>query len=201
MIRRPPRSTLFPYTTLFRSPSSGRPTPCSTPKPWPCGTRCSRPPSSCSSSWRSCSRWRWGGAGADLPTPSGPAGAPLAHLGHVLIPHLLLVGGQHRPDVVHHVAEVLAHLFARRGIGWRARRERRHLAAVVLPDRVYLRLLRRCQRDPPEQSLHASAPSRAGPAGWSLGEGGGRRERQHARGRERYAYSHRSSRCDSNCGS
>src|SRR5258708_9607003 len=28
MIRRPPRSTLFPYTTLFRSPSlPGRPTP------------------------------------------------------------------------------------------------------------------------------------------------------------------------------
>src|SRR2546429_5185949 len=26
MIRRPPRSTLFPYTTLFRSPESGRPT-------------------------------------------------------------------------------------------------------------------------------------------------------------------------------
>src|SRR4051794_41477136 len=25
MIRRPPRSTLFPYTTLFRSPASGRP--------------------------------------------------------------------------------------------------------------------------------------------------------------------------------
>src|SRR3712207_8609299 len=25
MIRRPPRSTLFPYTTLFRSPSGGRP--------------------------------------------------------------------------------------------------------------------------------------------------------------------------------
>src|SRR6266446_8804650 len=24
MIRRPPRSTLFPYTTLFRSPPSGR---------------------------------------------------------------------------------------------------------------------------------------------------------------------------------
>src|SRR2546425_4753694 len=24
MIRRPPRSTLFPYTTLFRSPASGR---------------------------------------------------------------------------------------------------------------------------------------------------------------------------------
>src|SRR2546427_6284369 len=27
MIRRPPRSTLFPYTTLFRSPSTGRTTP------------------------------------------------------------------------------------------------------------------------------------------------------------------------------
>src|SRR2546422_4282163 len=26
MIRRPPRSTLFPYTTLFRSPSRRRPT-------------------------------------------------------------------------------------------------------------------------------------------------------------------------------
>src|SRR3989442_2799019 len=26
MIRRPPRSTLFPYTTLFRSPSAGRAT-------------------------------------------------------------------------------------------------------------------------------------------------------------------------------
>src|SRR5260370_18960482 len=25
MIRRPPRSTLFPYTTLFRSPGTGRP--------------------------------------------------------------------------------------------------------------------------------------------------------------------------------
>src|SRR3712207_8866921 len=25
MIRRPPRSTLFPYTTLFRSPASSRP--------------------------------------------------------------------------------------------------------------------------------------------------------------------------------
>src|SRR5437870_13243680 len=29
MIRRPPRSTLFPYTTLFRSPSSTDPDSCS----------------------------------------------------------------------------------------------------------------------------------------------------------------------------
>src|SRR5438067_6094454 len=32
MIRRPPRSTLFPYTTLFRSPEV---MPCSTPPPSP----------------------------------------------------------------------------------------------------------------------------------------------------------------------
>src|SRR3989441_357353 len=32
MIRRPPRSTLFPYTTLFRSTAAGR---CSTPRPRP----------------------------------------------------------------------------------------------------------------------------------------------------------------------
>src|SRR5258708_17486069 len=35
MIRRPPRSTLFPYTTLFRSPRSA-------PDPW-----CSPPQASC----------------------------------------------------------------------------------------------------------------------------------------------------------
>src|SRR6185369_17784563 len=35
MIRRPPRSTLFPYTTLFRSrPSRCRPT-CGSTSPWP----------------------------------------------------------------------------------------------------------------------------------------------------------------------
>src|SRR5471032_3445118 len=39
MIRRPPRSTLFPYTTLFRSPPSG---PCGT-SPWNgCGPRPTR---------------------------------------------------------------------------------------------------------------------------------------------------------------
>src|SRR5258708_8120138 len=31
MIRRPPRSTLFPYTTLFRSPSPPNPTPVAAP--------------------------------------------------------------------------------------------------------------------------------------------------------------------------
>src|SRR5256885_13611233 len=36
MIRRPPRSTLFPYTTLFRSP---RPTWCSAPAPTRCRWR------------------------------------------------------------------------------------------------------------------------------------------------------------------
>src|SRR2546422_7194293 len=33
MIRRPPRSTLFPYTTLFRSPP--RSTAAASPPPWP----------------------------------------------------------------------------------------------------------------------------------------------------------------------
>src|SRR5260370_7068084 len=44
MIRRPPRSTLFPYTTLFRSPS----------RSWTRRTSC-RPSSACASSstWRS----------------------------------------------------------------------------------------------------------------------------------------------------
>src|SRR6266571_7927705 len=31
MIRRPPRSTLFPYTTLFRSRAGGRPRRCTRP--------------------------------------------------------------------------------------------------------------------------------------------------------------------------
>src|SRR2546430_12693420 len=39
MIRRPPRSTLFPYTTLFRSPTAS----CSSPRiPRPCSTRSRR---------------------------------------------------------------------------------------------------------------------------------------------------------------
>src|SRR2546430_10301899 len=33
MIRRPPRSTLFPYTTLFRSPRSPGQASCSWPRP------------------------------------------------------------------------------------------------------------------------------------------------------------------------
>src|SRR5437667_2097464 len=40
MIRRPPRSTLFPYTTLFRSPD---------------GRSCWQPARCC---WRWCPRWR-----------------------------------------------------------------------------------------------------------------------------------------------
>src|SRR3712207_6981609 len=40
MIRRPPRSTLFPYTTLFRS---GRPGLAALPGPAPAGRRVGRP--------------------------------------------------------------------------------------------------------------------------------------------------------------
>src|SRR3712207_8807495 len=39
MIRRPPRSTLFPYTTLFRSPALGR----AVRRPRPAGLRPVRP--------------------------------------------------------------------------------------------------------------------------------------------------------------
>src|SRR3712207_5725274 len=60
MIRRPPRSTLFPYTTLFRSsapPRRTRPTPSTTGPWWPrrwcwsTGTRC----------WTSAGSRRWTG--------------------------------------------------------------------------------------------------------------------------------------------
>src|SRR6266700_5571818 len=40
MIRRPPRSTLFPYTTLFRPGADHRQDPGGRrPSPWPAGTR------------------------------------------------------------------------------------------------------------------------------------------------------------------
>src|SRR5688572_32923718 len=42
LMRRPPRSTLFPYTTLFRSPSTRR-----SPTPWPFTPRSRLP------TWRS----------------------------------------------------------------------------------------------------------------------------------------------------
>src|SRR5438034_9650594 len=38
MIRRPPRSTLFPYTTLFPIYGSSSRSPCSWSAPWCCGT-------------------------------------------------------------------------------------------------------------------------------------------------------------------
>src|SRR3712207_8281851 len=44
MIRRPPRSTLFPYTTLFRSSPDGMPMPVSLTASWATGSapgRCS----------------------------------------------------------------------------------------------------------------------------------------------------------------
>src|SRR3712207_7600996 len=62
MIRRPPRSTLFPYTTLFRS--RARPTP-------PRRTRPVRPR-------RRARRWRWGAVDrrACPEYPARPAGGP-----------------------------------------------------------------------------------------------------------------------------
>src|SRR2546427_1292098 len=55
MIRRPPRSTLFPYTTLFRSRRGGFASVCLLPLPDPCPwTAPPNPPSirrACSVSW------------------------------------------------------------------------------------------------------------------------------------------------------
>src|SRR5690348_17372802 len=51
MIRRPPRSTLFPYTTLFRSPST---TPSTPPSASPTRSQTASPTSPAArSSWRS----------------------------------------------------------------------------------------------------------------------------------------------------
>src|SRR2546428_1490288 len=44
MIRRPPRSTLFPYTTLFRSPRRRRPPARRPPRPAPWPPPPARPP-------------------------------------------------------------------------------------------------------------------------------------------------------------
>src|SRR5256884_5921114 len=45
MIRRPPRSTLFPYTTLFRSPAA---------RPGGCAHPCPGGPRSCGWKWKRC---------------------------------------------------------------------------------------------------------------------------------------------------
>src|SRR2546422_4001342 len=46
MIRRPPRSTLFPYTTLFRSPDPSRSARADRPRRRGRGPRAGRPPTS-----------------------------------------------------------------------------------------------------------------------------------------------------------
>src|SRR2546426_8999026 len=48
MIRRPPRSTLFPYTTLFRSCSETRTTGCCAPRRRPSSRPARCPPTRCS---------------------------------------------------------------------------------------------------------------------------------------------------------
>src|SRR5437773_9640610 len=66
MIRRPPRSTLFPYTTLFRSHAAARPQPLLVSRPalhdgpdratWRARPRGARPPRQCERqehAWRS----------------------------------------------------------------------------------------------------------------------------------------------------
>src|SRR3712207_8887214 len=56
MIRRPPRSTLFPYTTLFRSPTTSRRSTS------PVAPRCTSTPVSRAWRWPSCSASGWASA-------------------------------------------------------------------------------------------------------------------------------------------
>src|ERR1039458_7500795 len=59
MIRRPPRSTLFPYTTLFRSPGRGSAAPGTRARQWAhCAPLCRQPLHSDSPGWIS-TRTRW----------------------------------------------------------------------------------------------------------------------------------------------
>src|SRR2546422_4756079 len=56
MIRRPPRSTLFPYTTLFRSPGAAADMSAATaPGPEPASPQPADPPASAAPP----RRWRW----------------------------------------------------------------------------------------------------------------------------------------------
>src|SRR5258706_7387918 len=93
MIRRPPRSTLFPYTTLFRSGRSFRHAPAD--------TRCGRTPANVWRGWRD----RCGGSGPREPTRSwaqyrGRRGHLMRDAWHkrlrlsVLAPIVLLAGCQ-----------------------------------------------------------------------------------------------------------
>src|SRR3712207_8557478 len=67
MIRRPPRSTLFPYTTLFRSGPSR-------PPAWRRGGR--RPPPPSAPCWRKAARLRGGGNRSQIEGSGNRAGAP-----------------------------------------------------------------------------------------------------------------------------
>src|SRR2546422_493542 len=58
MIRRPPRSTLFPYTTLFRSQRER-----------------AGPPQVCAHAWRRATRWRLAEAKETTEEPRGPSPA------------------------------------------------------------------------------------------------------------------------------
>src|SRR6266705_1150084 len=141
-----------------------------------------------------------------LQPPLWTAEAPRLHLGDVPVPQLLLIGGQHRPNVVVLTAEQFAHLLTRRRIRRHARREHRHLTAIARADRVDFRLLLGRQREVLEQHLRAPCgealapltptPSPSGRG--ILSERAGRRQRQDRRGHDCGTQPHTSSCWDPN---
>src|SRR6266487_1830541 len=88
MIRRPPRSTLFPYTTLFRSGPPPRSAPVGRPIRRPAAARCGRGPAIprwSAVAWRRRQGLRPGGGGPVSARPVLDLGkAPLEHGDHVV---------------------------------------------------------------------------------------------------------------------
>src|SRR2546430_5694771 len=101
MIRRPPRSTLFPYTTLFRSPTS------TTPSARPPRTPARSPVSKCAASSTSPPRPLWRTASTRRRTRSSPSSTTARSEEHTselqsqsnLVCRLLLEKKKTMPDI------------------------------------------------------------------------------------------------------
>src|SRR2546425_4204964 len=152
MIRRPPRSTLFPYTTLFRSENDPRARPV---RPL---SRAHRRLGAVvlSSSWRIKTELRLDGAGAAGGTGAGAARRLCVRLPDLCVRGERLLGGLRRHALQQRAAPALPY---RRRMG-RARR----LAAAVGADARRL-------DDGGEPLQHASARGDRGARAWRNGTG------------------------------
>src|SRR2546430_12476022 len=146
MIRRPPRSTLFPYTTLFRSVPASPWSPSSTPTP--CSSSwCGRPPmwapcfTTCAATVRrspACSN------------PESPALSPVRR--HLLVvddePHIGLLLRPHLERLGYEVSIARTLADARRALEGGASPLDAMLLDLHLPDGFGLDLLRELRADP-----------------------------------------------------